>query len=353
MLGVDTSRSPAQITIERGEHALLPGRYSLLFDSDEGHARLGEVLSETHASVTRELLAVDRGSLRAGAAGRITGWWYTDPRELADRVEDVLVPMQLGETPAWKIAPEYADGHVWAIHVHGRGARREETLRGVAPALRAGMTSLVISYRNDPEAPTVSRGRYGLGSTEWRDVAAAMEWAVQQGAEKLVLFGWSMGGTATLLAAERSVAAERIAALVLDSPAVSWPNLIDAQAAGYHLPRAVRAVANEMLRSGNRATGLQEPIPIPEMQERRFAQSLRVPVLIHSSLGDTFVPCGPARRFAELRPDLVELHEASIGEHVKIWNVEPEEWERPIDVFLRNLPRTEGKRPGTVDADVS
>ncbi|HNN13790.1 MAG TPA: APC family permease, partial [Anaerolineales bacterium] len=61
----------------RGRDVSLPGRYSLLFDRGTGHARLGEVCGRSGSSVARPVLAVDRGRLRPGANGRITGWWFT------------------------------------------------------------------------------------------------------------------------------------------------------------------------------------------------------------------------------------------------------------------------------------
>ncbi len=42
---------------------------------------------------------------------------------------------------------------VWAVLVHGRGATREECLRGVPVLHRLGLTTLVPSYRNDRDAP--------------------------------------------------------------------------------------------------------------------------------------------------------------------------------------------------------
>ena len=74
------------------------------------------------------------------------------------------------------------ESRTWAIMVHGRGATRQEGLRAVRPARELGLTSLLISYRNDGLAPSAQDGRYGLGSTEWRDVEAAIEFALAHGA---------------------------------------------------------------------------------------------------------------------------------------------------------------------------
>ena len=48
---------------------------------------------------------------------------------------------------------------------------------------RSGITSLVVSYRNDGEAPRSRAGTYTLGATEWRDVDAAVGFARRRGRE--------------------------------------------------------------------------------------------------------------------------------------------------------------------------
>ncbi|WP_457826784.1 alpha/beta hydrolase family protein, partial [Staphylococcus aureus] len=61
-----------------------------------------------------------------------------------------------------------------------------------------GITSLLVSYRNDGEAPRSRTGTYALGATEWRDVDAAIGYARRQGARRVLLMGWSMGGAIVL-----------------------------------------------------------------------------------------------------------------------------------------------------------
>ncbi|MFT4233269.1 MAG: hypothetical protein QM606_10910, partial [Leucobacter sp.] len=92
----------------RGEDADLPGRYSLLFDGGSGHARLGPVIGAGVGGVTREVVRVDRGRLRPGELGRITGWWYTAPEEVGARVERISYATELGEADAWVVHPRRA-----------------------------------------------------------------------------------------------------------------------------------------------------------------------------------------------------------------------------------------------------
>lgn len=341
-----------------GPDAGLSGKYSFIWNDGGGHARLGPVTERVTVGaqrwVAREVVAVDRGELRIGVRGRITGWWYTDPEscdsDIEIETERVSIAVDGGHIWAWLVTPKSAQRESaqrepaqeqpnrWAIHVHGRGALPEETLRGVLPAARAGLTSLVIAYRNDPGAPRGLRGRYGLGLAERRDVDDAISWACARGAERVTLLGWSMGGTISVLAANRGPYRSLVDGLVLDSPALDWPSVLHTHARATRLPRMITGLAMAMLQRGwvRGAIPGERGTDLRSLTAESLAQSLRVPVLIHASPDDTYVPWWGARRFAQLRPELVSLREAA-GEHVKLWNTDPDAWETATEAFIRAL----------------
>ena len=322
-----------------GDDADLPGRYSFIFDGGAGHARVGRVLETIGAETVRELVSVERGVLEPGATGRITGWWFTAPEELGYRVRRITYTTELGPADAWIISPRLPRKRRWAVHVHGRGALPEEALRGVASLARCGVTSLVISYRNDPGAPRGMRGRYGVGFSESRDVDAAIAEALRRGAERVTLVGWSMGGTACLVAATRGPHRRAIDGLILDSPAVDWDSLLRYHAAAQSVPGLVAGLGVEMLVRGWVPAGETAGLPIESLRPETFAAALDVPVLIHASADDTFVPSAGSERLAELRPDIVQLRMQPGAEHVKLWNVDTPAWESATRDFARALPR--------------
>lgn len=347
VVSVQRSAANSSVTLTRGEDAALSGTYSFIFDGGSGHARLGTIVSEaphtdSHNTVTRKLLEERRGTLRAGTPGRITGSWYDRESIQAEglgTVEDVTVVSELGGLQAWLIHPPKSSvaDHL-AIHVHGRGAGMEETLRGVQPFSETGAASLVISYRNDESAQVAAGGKYGLGTTEWRDVEAALAFARERGYRRVTLFGWSMGATACLLAAEKTRHADLVAALILESPAVDWPEILAHQAKLAGLPSWIGKLATRLLQSLPRTVGLRESIEVSKLNPKRFANSLTVPTLIIVSDGDTFVQMEGALELAKTRQDLVKLYRAPHGEHVKIWNCAREEWTRQVSEFI-NLSR--------------
>ena len=133
--------------------------------------------------------------------------------------------------------------------VHGRGANRREGLRALPVAHELGLTSLLVSYRNDGLAPDAIDGRYGLGSTEWRDVEAAIDYAVAT-APRTSSSGWSMGGAVCLQVAELTAHRTRLQALVLDGPVVNWMDVLTHQARVNRIPELAGRFGQWMLPTG-------------------------------------------------------------------------------------------------------
>ena len=76
-------------------------------------------------------------------------------------------------------------------------AQRSGALRTLPTIVGQEISSLVITYRNDPGAPNSLDGLYHLGQTEWKDIEAAADYALANGAKDLLLVGYSMCGGIT------------------------------------------------------------------------------------------------------------------------------------------------------------
>jgi alpha-beta hydrolase superfamily lysophospholipase len=334
ILGYDAEGGTVDLSVTAD--AILPGSYSLRFSGDTGHARIGEVLSVTDGVVRRSVIAVDYGDLDRARHGRISGWFYIHPRELGVPVDEVEVFTPVGPAPAWYVPAADPASTRWVIQVHGRGVRRGETIRAIPVFRERGFHSLHISYRNDGEAPRSADGRYALGDTEWQDLDAAMTYAVDHGATELVLMGWSMGGAISLQAMGRAVHRERVRALVLDSPAVDWLDVLRYHGRARHVPELLGDAAFATISHpwGSLVTGQEQPLDLKRLDFVERSDEVTVPVLILHSDDDGYVPSTGSRRLAEERPDLVTLVPFSIARHTKLWNYDRDRWNAAIGAWL-------------------
>jgi pimeloyl-ACP methyl ester carboxylesterase len=345
------------VTLPATMETTVPGVYSLRFDAGRGHARIGAVTScdPREATVTRVVEEVYSGELTKASRGFWSGTVYPDPGAAGLPFEDVEIPIEVGPAPCWVVPAEGGPTPAgerprelpgpWAIMVHGRGANRMETVRAVPVARELGLTSLLISYRNDREAPPTPDFRYGLGFTEWKDVQTAIGYAKSRGATQIVLFGWSMGGAIALQTADLSFYRDEIAALVLTGPVVDWFELIAHHSRTRRIPSRIGRLATDLIshRAGRVLTGLAAPVDLKALDWLSRADHLSTPALVLHSVDDQFVPAAGSRRLAELNP-LVEYVPFAQARHTKEWNVDPRRWE---DAVRHWLPARLGQdRPG-------
>jgi pimeloyl-ACP methyl ester carboxylesterase len=321
-----------------------PGRYSLWFGNGKGHACIGPVVDEetNKGTVIRIVERVDSGDLHAATAGIWSGYAYSEPEQLGLPFKEVDIQVDDGVAPAWKFAPAAGGpaSSTWAIHAHGMGGKRAGALRGVPVASRVGITSLVVSFRNDGEAPPSNDSRYSLGQNEWLDVEAAVRYAVGNGAERLVLFGWSLGGSIALRAADLSAHSDRIIGLVLVAPVLDWAETLTSNGSASGLPKAIARAGLSLLGSnaGRWVTGLKQSIDLSALDWVTRAGDLKKLTLILHGIHDKSTPVAVSKRFAELRPDLVQLVRFDVPGHSLEWNADTEKWESSVTHFLKSLP---------------
>lgn len=336
------------IELPASPRTTVPGRYSIWFANGAGHACIGQIVDTDDdgrpaavGTVTRLVERVDSGDLLSAKAGIWSGYVYPTPETLGLPFQDVAIPVENGVAPAWMFPPTEAsagDPGTWAIHIHGLGGKKSGALRGVPVADRLGYTSLVVSFRNDGEAPASADRRYHLGQSEWRDVDAAVSYAVDQGASQIVLFGWSLGGTIALQLTLGSEFRDRIAGLVLDAPVIDWKSTLMANARSSMLPRWIAALGLRILESPRLCwiPGLGTALNLRALDGVARADELRTPALVIHSERDRSTPFAVSRRFVDRRPDLATLVAFPSVEHTQEWNVDPEGWDAAVLGWLRS-----------------
>ncbi len=291
--------------------------------SDRGLGRIARTVVGTSPGL--ELVAGDRASW--------SGIYYATPADAGLNARDITITTPAGPCPAWRID---GDPSTWAIHIHGLGSSRTGALRGAQVATELGYTSLVVTYRNTTEGPRVGTGRSTLGHTETADVDEAIGHAVRRGAQRIVLFGWSMGAAIALQLADRPRDHGLITALVLDSPVLDWTENIKANCARSGLPAAAGLLAVPWLAIGPLASmvGLPGPIPLRRFDWITRAAELTTPTLILHGMRDSSAPIRLSHALRDRRADIVTL-ETFDADHTLAWNSDPERWCSAVAAWLR------------------
>jgi len=246
--------------------------------------------------------------------------------------EEVAIPTELGPARGWFVPAARA---TWVVFVHGKGAPLRQALRSLGVFHSLGFPVLAIRYRNDDGAPSSPDGRYHYGLTEWRDLEAAVRFALDRGAADVVLVGESMGGGIVASFLERSPLAPRARAAILDAPMLDFGETIDwglAQATipGTRLP--MPALAGIV---GKSFAARRYGVDWGALDLRRRAATIRAPLLLLHGDADAVVPyttsLALARRFSD-RVTLVSFHGAN---HAEAWNVDSLGFNRAVRGFLR------------------
>ncbi|MFB7373934.1 alpha/beta hydrolase [Streptomyces sp. NPDC056222] len=319
-----------QVTLTRSLASLRSGTYGI--EGPDVHAVVGPVLDRVPHSadtVVRRLERVELGTLEPGARVRFTPELHhgTPTTALGLDHEDVEIPGELGTLPAWLVPGARS---TWVIALHGIGTTRRHALNLVPFLSRRQIPVLCLAYRGDEGAPPSPDGLGHLGDSEWRDVDAALRYAVRKGAQHVVLYGWGPGATMALHAAADSGVRDVIRGLVLDSPVLDQEatlrNLASARRVpGPLLPLAVRAAQDRTGLHADRLQAVSDPA------------GLRVPTLVFHGPDDTIAPWEPSQELAARRPELVTLHTVRGAPHASMWNADPVPYEEALRRFLTPL----------------
>lgn len=243
---------------------------------------------------------------------------------------EVQFDTPLGAMNAWEIL---APSSLWVVHVHGLGAPRSEALRTVQPIAEAGYPQLVIDYRNDPGEPADPTGYYTYGQSEWEDVAGAVDYTIDRGAEGVVLVGYSTGA-AHILSYLYRTPDSRVLAAVFDSPNIDFEETVDLGASQRRLPLIPLPLPGTLVWTAKRLSSIRFGIDWNAIDYVSRAEQLTVPVLVFHGTDDETVPLTTSQEFFEARPDLVRLVIVPGAGHVRSWNISPEAYERRLTEFL-------------------
>lgn len=314
-----------EIVLRDEGSAALAGTWGLTFEG--GRAVVGDVSSRSEGRVRRPLVEIT-GALTPGTVTNFDrAVWGSDGARGRFGVESVEVPGSGRGMPAWFIPGE---DDTWVVFVHGNGAGRTEALR-LAPAVAAaGYPVLVITYRGDADAPPAPDGRHGLGYDEWRDVQAALDFALGAGALDFVLVGYGTGGSIVGTYLYESPDSDRVLGAILDAPMLS----LDVAITDAWRDRGIPGWAIAWTKA---LASMRFGLDLGAIDHVDRAAEWTVPTLILQGRDDAEHPLDSAEAFAIARGSdalLLTFPQAGAGTS---WNVDPARYESAVIGFLDSV----------------
>lgn len=329
-----TAVGAGSLTLRGSSHALrTPGTYGVSWSG--GYGQVTGAPQGT-GTVTRTFrLLTGRPPQVGDPVGVTEDAFPDDPRvALGVAVSEVTVTSPAGRFPAW-----YSPGRsaTWVVLVHGKGASRTEMLRMMRVPVRLGLPALDITYRNDAVLPLDKSHRYQYGRTEWRDLDAAVAWAVDHGARGVVLAGASMGGSVVAEFMERSPRRSLVTGMALDAPLLCFDDAVDLAASRREVPGVGWSLPGILTWTAKRLTTLRYGVDWDALDHLDDTRWVRVPTLVVHGTADGTVPFSDSQRLARSQPGRVTLVRDDGVTHLESWNHDPAGYEDQLRRFLQGV----------------
>ena len=329
------------------------GIYGVL--GENGSAVVSSILSLEGDIITREILQIN-GELKIGervsssSLLKIENGKYSilgtndyegidesgkyTPKSVSDTdYEYIEYESDLGMFPAY-LTSEGKTGVV--IFVHGfRGAfERDFTAMLRAPDFEnLGYRSMIISYRNDANAPKDPSGLYQYGVTEWIDLDNAIKYVEQNiNPDRIVLWGTSGGGGPVTSWLQNNPDSDRVDGIIFEAPVISfWESVeVNGKARYPFIPELFFPYIKLF-------TEVRYGVDFDTMDFRDALVKSEVPVLLFHGDDDEWVPVDMSDYIAEnRRTNFTYIRMSNVG-HVTSWNADPVRYIFEIEKFLKSL----------------
>ena len=329
------------------------GIYGVL--GENGSAVVSSILSLEGDIITREILQIN-GELKIGervsssSLLKIENGKYSilgtndyegidesgkyTPKSVSDTdYEYIEYESDLGMFPAY-LTSEGETGVV--IFVHGfRGAfERDFTAMLRAPDFEnLGYRSMIISYRNDANAPKDPSGLYQYGVTEWIDLDNAIKYVEQNiNPDRIVLWGTSGGGGPVTSWLQNNPDSDRVDGIIFEAPVISfWESVeVNGKARYPFIPELFFPYIKLF-------TEIRYGVDFDTMDFRDALVTSEVPVLLFHGDDDEWVPVDMSDYIADnRRTNFTYIRMSNVG-HVTSWNADPVRYIFEITKFLNSL----------------
>ena len=328
------------------------GIYGII--GQNGDALVGNIISTSGTVVQRELLELNgtivegdriRGTSlvireenndykilgTSGWSGQAEEGVYT-PKSVSNLdYETIFYKSDLGEFPAY-LTKEGDTGIV--IFVHGY---RGDYSREVFAKMRAGdlvnmgYRSMIISYRNDRGLPKDPSGIYQYGATEWRDLDAAINKALEF-SDNIVLWGTSGGGGPVSSWLVNTDDKNKIKGIIYEAPVINFWESVEVNGAARFpwLP-------SQLFSYFKIFTEVRYGVDFSEMDFTDAVINSTIPTLLFHGDDDEWVPVSMSDLIAsERKENFTYIRYENVG-HVTSWNADPDNYVYQLKLFLNSL----------------
>jgi esterase/lipase len=305
---------------------------------DDGSVVVVGPASDTATDGTRTRPVVDVvGDMPAeGDVYRFTKEVWLTPEQAGLTAEEITVTTAEGDFPAWKVTVPGSDK--WAVLTHGRSGDRPDMLRMARPLNAAGYNLLLTTYPGDNLARPAQDGIWHFGVTEWDEIEAAAQYALDQGAQTLVMGAVSLGGAMTDGFLARSALADQVDGVILDAPVSSLRDGIDEGAESRTIPGVGWSIPEPLEDTGMLIASVRFGLDYDAVDYTDMAGLFDMPLLTFQTSADQTVPKAVNDRFMTegsgkggqyvVGPD--------VG-HVLSWNADPQAYEQTVTEFVEQL----------------
>ena len=328
------------------------GIYGII--GQNGDALVGNIISTSGTVVERELLELNgtivegdriRGTSlvireenndykilgTSGWSGQAEEGVYT-PKSVSNLdYETIFYKSDLGEFPAY-LTKEGDTGIV--IFVHGY---RGDYSREVFAKMRAGdlvnmgYRSMIISYRNDRGLPKDPSGINQYGATEWRDLDAAINKALEF-SDNIVLWGTSGGGGPVSSWLVNTDDKNKIKGIIYEAPVINFWESVEVNGAARFpwLP-------SQLFSYFKIFTEVRYGVDFSEMDFTDAVINSTIPTLLFHGDDDEWVPVSMSDLIAsERKENFTYIRYENVG-HVTSWNADPDNYVYQLELFLNSL----------------
>ncbi len=331
ILRVSETNGVTRILLPHNADTAAPGTQSLFWASRKGHALVEPAESVSEGRWFKVLRNFGKPPKSTKGAW-LSGW-------LGELLEHFgSLKYENVQLPNGTLATRTSNSSThWVIHVHGRKASIGETLRNFSLFDDLGFNQIAISHETDPKPLGLGAQRSFLGSREWKQVEDAVRYAQSEGATKVLLFGWSLGGMFVGQYLNRSNSQNAVVGAIFDSPMFDVRHTLRFQATlvGYNSQFADEVC--DLIGSSR----LLRIFGFPKLDFDSFSLSAKklatnVPSLVMYSKNDGYVAYEDAETFSQLNENTYTVDFPG-ARHCRLKNSDSPKYDKAITEFVSTL----------------